>query len=207
MRSWSWAGGAAGLRLPFDEPSLIHLQFQSKVPYYYIALGFALLSTLTIYLMEHSRIGFYFRAIKDDPEASQMIGINIMKFKIIAMMIHGSMTAVIGAFYAQYVLFIDPDSVFAYVVTILTMLAVMIGGLGTIVGPILGVIVMVPLNELTRVYLGGSGRAIDLLIYGSTAIVLGIFRPRGLIGLFRKTSNLINFPQLETILSKYKRRP
>jgi branched-chain amino acid transport system permease protein len=190
--NWKWAGAASGIYIPFHTPSFAAMQFNTKLPYYYVALGLSVISTITVFWMERSRLGYYFRAIKDEAEAAQMLGIDITYYKVVAMVLHACLVAPAGVFYAQYVLFIAPDSVLNITPTVLTMLAVIIGGIGTLVGPILGVLVMVPLSEFTRVYLGGSGRAIDLVIYGALAVILGIIQPQGLIrirGLFDRLAD------------------
>jgi len=183
--NWRWAGGASGIYIPFHEPSFAVFQFNTKWPYYYIALSMAVISTVTVFWMERSHLGYYFRAIKDEPDAAQMVGIDITLYKLVAMVLHACLTALAGVLYAQYVLFVDPDVVFGSAISVLTMLAVVIGGVGTLIGPILGVLVMVPLSELTRVYLGGGGRAIDLVIYGALAVTLGVLQPRGLVTIGR----------------------
>ena len=184
MINWKWAGGAAGLSIRYlERSSLVLFQFSDKLPYYYIALGMVALIFITVHRIERSKPGYYFRAIKDDPDATQMLGIDIARYRLLAFAIHAAFTAVTGVFYAQYVLFIDPDSVFLYMTSVLAILSAILGGLGTLWGPLLGTLVLVPLSELTRVHWGGGGRAVHLVVYGVLIIVLAVYRPTGLMGL------------------------
>ena len=100
------------------------------------------------------------------------------------------LTAMCGTFYAQYVLFIDPESVFALSLSILICLVAVLGGVGTLWGPLIGAAVLVPLSEGTRVYLGGTGKAIDLLIYGALIMIISVVQPAGLVGLARRWRRL-----------------
>ena len=103
-----------------------------------------------------------------------------------AMAVSAALTALGGTFYAQYVLFIDPESVLPTSLSILICLIAVLGGVGTLWGPVLGAAVLVPLSEGTRVYLGGSGRALDLLIYGALIMMIAVWQPAGLVGLARR---------------------
>ena len=91
-----------------------------------------------------------------------------------------------GTFWAQYLLYIDPESVFPLSLSILICLVAVLGGVGTLWGPVLGAAVLVPLQEGTRVFLGGTGKALDLLIYGALIILISVFQPSGLIGLLTR---------------------
>lgn len=179
--NWDWVGGAVGLTLPLLPESLINLQFHaSNVPYYYISLTLLAAVTVVSYLITKTKPGYYFRAIKDEPEAARSLGINITHYKMYAMALSAFFTGVGGAFYAQFVLYIDPDSVFPFMLSVLVMLIPVLGGMGTLWGPVLGAFILVPLSELTRVYLSGGGQALDLIVYGALIMLVAIFEPRGL---------------------------
>ncbi|RMF83323.1 MAG: branched-chain amino acid ABC transporter permease [Nitrospinota bacterium] len=185
--NWDWIGGATGLFVPILPDSFLYMEFhKSKLPYYYISLGFAVTAFLTTYLVERSRLGYYFRAIKEDPEAAKSLGIHITKYKLIAIALSAFFTAIGGTFYAQYVLYIDPDSVLPLQLSILVCLITVLGGVGNLWGPLLGVAVLIPLSEGTRIYLGGGGTAVDLVVYGALIMLISVFQPEGLIGLARK---------------------
>jgi branched-chain amino acid transport system permease protein len=95
-------------------------------------------------------------------------------------------TAIAGSFYAQFVSYIDPGSVMSFNFSLLMALPAVLGGIGTLWGPALGTAILIPLTELTRSYVGGSGRGVDLIVYGVLIIVIALARPDGLIGLFAR---------------------
>jgi branched-chain amino acid transport system permease protein len=186
--NWDWVGAARGLYLPIKRPdSLLNLQFhQSKAFYYYIALGLLLLALAATRLLERSRTGFYFRAVREDQDAAASLGVHVAAQKRRAIAISAALTALGGSFYAQYVLFIDPESVFALSLSILICLVAVLGGVGTLWGPVVGAAVLVPLSEATRIWLGGTGKALDLVIYGALIVLVSVFQPTGLVGLTRR---------------------
>jgi branched-chain amino acid transport system permease protein len=185
--NWDFIGGARGLSLPFRKDSLLAFQFQtSKYPYYYIILTLFALCMLVSWRIERTRLGYYFRAIRDDPAAAQSVGISIRRYKLIAMAISAAFVAAGGSFYAQYVLYLDPDSVFPLSLSILICCLAVVGGTGTLWGPLVGAALMVPLSEYTRIRFGGTGGAVDLLIYGGLLTSVAVFQPAGLVGLVRR---------------------
>ncbi|MBI3638066.1 MAG: branched-chain amino acid ABC transporter permease [Candidatus Rokubacteria bacterium] len=186
--NWDYLGAARGLYLPIKRPdSFVNLQFhQSKAGYYYIALGLLLLALAVTRHLERSRAGYYFRAVREDPSAAASLGVPVTRYKQWAMAWSAALTALGGTFYAQYVLFIDPESVFALSLSILICLVAVLGGVGTLWGPLLGAAVLVPLSEGTRVWLGGTGKAIDLLIYGALIVIISVVQPAGVVGLVRR---------------------
>ena len=106
--------------------------------------------------------------------------------KLHALGISAGLTAMGGTFWAQYLLYIDPESVFPLSLSILICLVAVLGGVGTLWGPVLGAAVLVPLQEGTRVLLGGTGKALDLLIYGALIILISVLQPSGLMGLLTR---------------------
>jgi branched-chain amino acid transport system permease protein len=181
-------GAARGLFVPIKRPdSLLNFQFhESKAVYYYIALGLLALALAATRWIERSRRGYYFRAIKEDQDAAASLGVRVAREKHAAIAVSAALTALGGTFWAQYVLFIDPESVFPLSLSILICLVAVMGGVGSLWGPLIGAAVLVPLSEGTRVMLGGTGKALDLLIYGALIMLIAIFQPSGLIGLVRK---------------------
>ncbi len=185
--NWDFIGGARGLTLPFQKDSLLAFQFHtSKYPYYYIVLALLILCLLVSWRIEGTRLGYYFRAIREDPEAAQSVGIPITRYKLIAMAISAAFVSAGGSFYAQYVLYLDPDSVLPLSLSILICLLAVVGGVGTLWGPLVGAALLIPLSEFTRIQFGGTGRAVDLLIYGALLTLVAVFQPAGLVGLLRR---------------------
>ncbi len=184
--AWDWVGGAMGLQLPVQEQGLLNLQFhRNKVPYYYIALGMLAAVTALVWWLERSRFGYILRALRDDEEAARSLGFSPALYKLLAMALSAGIVGVGGVFFAQYVLFIDPFSVLALSFSVVIALIPILGGAGTVAGPMLGAIVLVPISEYSRVLFSGTGRNVDLLIYGFLIMLISVYRPDGLAGLFR----------------------
>ena len=186
--NWDFIGAARGLYIPVKRPdSLVNFQFhQSKAVYYYIVLGLLVLGLGITALIERSRLGYYFRAVREEQDAAASLGVRVARTKQVAFAISAALTAACGTFYAQYVLFIDPESVFPLSLSILICLIAVLGGVGTLWGPLVGAAVLVPLGEVTRIYLGGTGKALDLVIYGALIMVVSVMQPAGLVGMARR---------------------
>ena len=185
--NWELVGGARGLWLPIKPETFVNFQFhRAKWPYYYIALGLLGTAVGVTALVERSRTGYYLRAIREDPDAAQSLGVPLTRYKLAAMALSAAFSALGGSFYAQYVLFIDPESVLPLSLSILVCLVAVLGGVGTLWGPLLGAAVLIPLSEATRVYLGGTGKAVDLMIYGGLIVLVAVFQPAGLMGLLAR---------------------
>ncbi|OGP89963.1 MAG: hypothetical protein A2156_05960 [Deltaproteobacteria bacterium RBG_16_48_10] len=185
--NWDWVGGASGLYIPILPESMINFEFHSsKVPYYYISLGMVIGLLALNKAIERSRLGYYFRAIKADPIAARSAGINLTKYKLIAFYVSAIPTAIAGTFYAQYLFFIDPETVLHLMLSVLMIVMVVLGGVGTAWGPVLGAAVLVPLSEFTRIYIGGGGKALDMIIFGILIMIVAEYEPSGVIGLIRR---------------------
>ena len=184
FQRWELVGAASGIFLPIvREQPLLSFQFHgTKLPYYYIILAFLALACVVVWRLDRSRIGFYFRAIRDEPEAASSLGVNVTLYKSFAFMISAGLMSTAGAFYCQYELVIDPETVFPLSLSILVVLMAVMGGVGTLWGPIIGAAVLVPLSEVTRIYFGGTGGTLDLMIYGALIVLICIFKPEGLVG-------------------------
>jgi branched-chain amino acid transport system permease protein len=185
--NWDFVGGALGIQWPFGSDSWATLQFaRTKVPYIYLALAFFGVTWLATYLIEGSRWGYWWRAVKDNPEAAQSLGVEVFRSKMAAAAVSAFLTAVGGAFYAAFVAYIDPESVMSFRFSLLFALPAVLGGIGTLWGPALGAAILIPLTEITRSYAGGSGSGLDLVIYGALIIVISLAKPEGLLSLLRR---------------------
>ena len=183
--NWEWVGAATGVYVPFRGESLIDLQFRtSKLPFHFVVLAFAALTWAVAWLIEGSRWGFAWRAVRDDVTAARSLSVRVFPSKMAAAAISGGLTGMGGAIYAQYVGYIDPDSVLAGHLSILIALPAVLGGVGTLWGPLLGAAVLIPVSELSRSYLGGGGQGVDLMIYGGLIVAVALARPAGLVSLF-----------------------
>jgi branched-chain amino acid transport system permease protein len=186
--AWQYIGAAVGIYVPLDRQNRwwLTLQFKSKAGYYYVALALLLFGLVVCWQIGRSRIGFYFRAIKGDPEAARALGINIFRQKMFAMAVSAFLMALAGGLMAQYVLFIDPDSVFGGALSLMVCLVAVLGGAGSLWGPVIGAAVLIPLSEYSRTFLGSSGQGLDLLIYGLLIVVVSVYQPEGLVGLWSR---------------------
>jgi branched-chain amino acid transport system permease protein len=122
--------------------------------------------------------------VKDDAVAAESLGVEVFRSKMAAAAVSAFFTAAAGGFYALFVSYINPESVMGFQFSLLIALPAVLGGIGTLWGPALGAAILVPLTELTRSYIGGSGKGIDLIVYGVVVIVIALARPDGIIGLF-----------------------
>jgi len=170
-----------GLLIPF-RPALGSFMFRGKLPYAYIALGLMLLIILVSSIIRNSRFGFYLVSLREDQDAAETLGVNTSRCKLIALIISVFFTAVVGTFYAQYLLFIDPDTVFSLPFSIELALLSIIGGLGTVIGPIIGSFILTPLDILLRGWLGGISAGLNFIVYGIVLVVAVIYFPRGIAG-------------------------
>ena len=185
--NWEFIGGARGLTLPIRKDSLLAFQFHgTKFIYYYIALALMTVCFLGAWHIQRSRVGYYLRAIREDADAAQSVGIPVTRYKLIAMAVSAAFVSVGGSFYAQYVLYLDPDSVFPLSLSILVCVLTVVGGVGTLWGPLVGTALMIPLSEFTRIQFGGTGSGVDLLIYGALLTIVAVFQPTGLVGLMTR---------------------
>jgi branched-chain amino acid transport system permease protein len=110
-------------------------------------------------------------------------------------MISGGMMSVAGTLYAQYVLVVDPERMFSIDISILVLLMAVLGGIGTLWGPALGAAILVPLSEYTRIFLGGTGRAVDLIVYGILILLVCMYRPRGLMSVIEEQTRRRRSPR------------
>ena len=188
FQRWELVGAASGLWVPLTpEDSWISLQFHSsKAPYYYVFLFFLVITFFAVWLLNRSKIGFRLRAVRDDAQAASSLCINVSNYKIIAFVISAMIMAPMGSLFGQYILIIDPDRMFNIEISIIVLLITVLGGIGNIWGPLIGAAILIPISEYSRIYLGGTGGAVDLIFYGLILMIICIFRPEGLISFVPK---------------------
>jgi len=201
-----FTNGAEGILLSSVPPLTIGgkviTDFSSKVPYYYAGLGLAVLTIAVNYAVQHSKLGYYFQAIREDQDAAHSLGIPLARYKNYALAISAFFTAWAGAFYGLYVGFVDPSTVQTVEVSVSIVLICIIGGIGTILGPVVGSLVLVPLAEALRSNLIAEGlfklglsetsrtglflkenlAHAHVLIYGILVVVVILFMPDGVLG-------------------------
>jgi branched-chain amino acid transport system permease protein len=186
FQNWDWAGAAHGVELPpVRGDNWLTFQFaRSKLPYFYFALALAFVTWTVTWALENSKWGYWWRAVKDNAAAAESLGVEVFRSKMAAAAVSAFFTAIGGGFYALFVSYIDPESVMGFQFSLLMALPAVLGGIGTLWGPALGAAILIPLTELTRSYIGGSGKGLDLIVYGVLVIVIALARPDGVNGLF-----------------------
>jgi branched-chain amino acid transport system permease protein len=157
-------------------------QFQSRVPFYFIALALVAASLIIVRLIEDSRFGAYLVAVRENEDAARALGVDVNRVKLAAMTVSAAITAAGGGFYAQYYLFIDSGIAYGPWISVEALLAPIIGGVGTVFGPLLGALVVKTLGEAAKL-LTGDAPGLDLVIYGGVLVLVVAFAPRGIAGL------------------------
>jgi len=179
--NWGMVGKAQGILLPMLQRSWYNFEFSGKRPYYYIALGLLFLIYGSFVIMERSRLGYAFKCVREDEDTSNAIGINVVKYKLWAAFLSAGFTAIAGAFYAQYVRYIEPDLMLgSYSIEIV--LPAIIGGIGTVGGPLVGAFLLMPISEYLRAMLGNVIPGGHLIAYSILLILIIRVKPLGLVG-------------------------
>jgi branched-chain amino acid transport system permease protein len=171
--------GSNGLSIPF-RPGFKNMMWQGKGMFFYVILVYALVAVGIAWKIERSRLGYYLIALKEDDAAARMLGIDTTRCKLYATLISAALTSVGGVFYAQYIGFIEPYSVFDVNQSVQFALISIIGGLGTVFGPVLGAFIMIPLSEMLRAAFGGAARGFHLVLYGLILMAVVMLLPQGL---------------------------
>ena len=174
-------GAGVGTLIALDLRPLA-FQFQSRVPFYWIALALVAISLAIVRAIEHSRFGAWLVAVRENEDAAAALGVDVMRIKLAAMVVSAAITAAGGGFYAQYFLFIDAPIAYGPWISIEALLAPIVGGVGTAFGPLIGALVVKALGEATKLATGGAP-GLDLVIYGALLILVVAFAPRGIAGL------------------------
>ena len=169
--------------LDFTMNPLVSLQFRSRLPYYYAFVVVFILVICTMLYINCTRAGYYFKTIKANQTAAESVGIDTRKYKTIALVTSAIICSICGSIYAQYLLYIDPSTVFIGDVSTRMVLMAVIGGLATIQGPVIGALILVPLSEFTRIRFGSDIPGLDLVIYAVTIILVILYRPQGVVSI------------------------
>lgn len=180
--SVEFTGGGVGIFIDYA-PGLAQLQFASPTGYYYLALFMTVISLLIVWWIERSRFGAQLVAIRENEDAAEALGVNAFKGKMYAICIAGAMGAAGGTFYAQKFLYLDPPIAYGIGTSVEMLLVTIVGGLGTIFGPLVGSFVLHGINEVARHYLEAPG--LSMIVYGLILVIIVGFLPNGLIGLFQ----------------------
>jgi branched-chain amino acid transport system permease protein len=178
-------GGSEGLQLPYRGADPAQMVFDNKVPFYYLLLAMLVVVVGTVKLISVSRFGAYLQAIRSDEDAAEALGVNVFRCKVAAMALSAFFTGAVGAVYAQIYLYLEPGIVFSSTYSIQGLLCAVVGGSGTVWGPILGALVLTPLAEISKMFFRGVS-GLDLMIFGTILIIFVRFIPQGLMGLLER---------------------
>jgi branched-chain amino acid transport system permease protein len=174
-------GAGVGILITLDlQPQAF--QFQSRAPFYWIILSLVAISLIIVRVIEQSRFGAWLVAVRENEDAAKAVGVDTARVKLVAMTISAAITAAGGGFYTQYFLFVDSGIAYGPWISVEALLAPIVGGIGTVFGPLLGALVVKTLGELTK-FVTGDAPGLDLVIYGSVLIVIVAFAPNGIAGL------------------------
>lgn len=186
-------GGAVGLSIPFvPNATFWDFQFYGNRVYFFIAMAMLAITIAITYWVERGPLGYRLRALRDSHEAAEVAGVNTTRVKLQANALSGLLMAAFGAFYAQLQFFIDPATVFGFwTISVKVAMIVILGGTGTIWGPLLGAVILVSLDEWTQTVFTGDLASLSRMLYAVVLIALILFRPGGLMSVFRGRSNKV----------------
>lgn len=177
-------GGAAGIQIKLQSGAA-SFQFQSRTVFLWIALALVAAVMLATRAIERRRLGVYMVAVRENESAAQALGADTLRVKLSAITLSAAVTGLAGALYAQYFLFLDAGIAFGSHVSVEALVAPIVGGLGTVLGPVVGALALHGAGELMKIY-AGSIPGIDLVVYGALLILAVAFAPHGLVGLFKR---------------------
>ncbi len=178
-------GGPSGIFVKFIKGgSPENFQFASFIPYYFAILIPLVIVMFGIHALTRSRHGIMLTAVRENENAADALGVNVVNYKLGAIAVSAAIAALAGTFYAQYYLFVDPDGVFGSSISVQAIIPCIIGGVGTLWGPVIGSLIIVPLQEITSsLFTDISG--VNMILYGILIVSFILFCPNGFIGLFK----------------------
>jgi branched-chain amino acid transport system permease protein len=172
--------GPRGLQIPPMHTGFANFMFAGKEPYYYIILILLIAVLLLTWLISRSKLGYYLNAGGEEPEAAMALGVNVARAKLVAMAMSSFLTALAGTFYAQFTLYIHPKSIISLDLSFEIAFIALIGGRGSIAGPVLGALLLRPVSDFSQIYFGDSLPGLHLIIFGAVLILVMLYQPRGL---------------------------
>jgi branched-chain amino acid transport system permease protein len=178
--TWDFVGAAIGLQGPAVGRGWYDLTFRGELPYYFIFLAVLAILLLVTWQVQRSRFGYYLRAIKAGERAARSLGVPVRRTKLFALMLSATFTSIAGSLYAIKTGFIDPESGFGILVSVQMVIIAALGGAGTLYGPLVGAIILIPLQTATNTWFGGGGTGLTYILYGGIIVIIARFEPGGL---------------------------
>jgi branched-chain amino acid transport system permease protein len=178
--TWDLVGAAIGLQGPAVGRTWWDLSFRSELPYYYLFLAVLALVLYATFEIARSRFGYYLRAIKAGERAARSLGVPVRATKLKSLMLSAAFTSVAGSLYSIKTGFIDPESGFGILVSVQMVIIAALGGAGTLFGPLIGALILVPLQTTANTWFGGGGSGLTYILYGGIILLLARFEPGGM---------------------------
>lgn len=179
-------GGPMGMGFSTLEYSFKNVIFETKAPYVYLAGILLLFGCVIHYLLYRSKAGRYLIAIRENEEAAETLGVNLSYYKTLALIIAGGLAGLGGGIYIMYTAFIYPFEIFSAPFNVSLLVAPIIGGRGSLIGPIVGAILNKPIAELVRARFAAENAGVTLIVYGTFIMTFALFLPRGISGWLQK---------------------
>jgi branched-chain amino acid transport system permease protein len=186
ISNWDYVGAATGLMGPAVARTWVDLSFRSPIPYYYLFLAVLAGLLLLTWHLQRSRMGYYWRAIRAGERPARSLGVPVSRYKLYALLLSAAFTSLAGSLYALMVGFIDPESGFGILRSVEMIIIAALGGAGTLFGPLLGAVILIPLQTGTNSLFGGGGSGLTYILYGGIIVILARFEPGGLLDLWRQ---------------------
>ena len=183
FRDFAW--GAEGTTMPNLGNAPLMMQFEGKAAYYYVALALLLIALGVTAWLERSRAGYYLVALGEDQDAAEAVGIDVPRMKRDVLMLSAFLTAMAGTFYVQYIYFIDPNTAFNFSISIEAALVSIVGGVGTLFGPLIGTVLLETTAALLQSWLGNQA-GVQVTVYSLILMAMILWRPTGIMGYARE---------------------
>ncbi|MEQ6248173.1 branched-chain amino acid ABC transporter permease [Sulfitobacter sp. HNIBRBA3233] len=192
----SWAdvtGGPVGISVPYmPGEGLWMMQFSTVLPNYYLFLAALVVICLIFWKIQTGALGYRLRAIKQNEQAAEVIGVDTYRAKLIAACVSAAITAFLGTLYAQFQFFFDPDTVFGIAtISVKMALIAILGGVGRLSGPLVGAAFIIPMEEMANSYFGSSAAGLSQFAYGAILVIVILLNPHGLTALIGQLWNRI----------------
>jgi len=188
ISNWDYVGAATGLMGPAVARTWLDLSFRSPIPYYYLFLAVLACLLLLTWHLQRSRMGYYWRAIRAGERPARSLGVPVARNKLFALLLSAAFTSLAGSLYSLMVGFIDPESGFGILRSVEMIIIAALGGAGTLFGPLLGAVILIPLQTVTNSLFGGGGSGLTYILYGGIIVILTRFEPGGLLDLWRRAA-------------------
>jgi branched-chain amino acid transport system permease protein len=186
VSNWDFVGASIGLTGPAVARDWSDLVFRSSIPYYYMFLTVLTVLLVMTYCIERSRFGYYLRALRSGERAARSLGVPVSRCKLYIFILSAIFTSLAGSLYAIKFGFADPASGFGILVSVNMVIVAALGGAGRLLGPLLGAVILIPLQSETNTLFGGGGTGFTYILYGGIIMLIARFEPGGLLELWER---------------------